>query len=185
MTEATPQETARRTLPVLQDRVEAHFAAAFERSPGHMHCRAGCDGCCRVRLTVFAIEAEPIALALARLEREQPEVRARIRVQATETERDACPMLIEGACAVYEHRPLICRSHGLPVWVEPSEAPGRIDVCPLNFTTAPPPQESVLRLEALNQPLSVMARMFDGTGQRVALTDLAGLPRDPADVSPG
>jgi Fe-S-cluster containining protein len=43
-------------------------------------------------------------------------------------------MLLDGACSVYEARPLICRSHGLPLVLERSKGRQMVDVCPLNFT---------------------------------------------------
>ena len=47
--------------------------------------------------------------------------------------RLACPALVEGACALYEHRPLICRKFGMPL--HHPEQPGRIFACELNFRT--------------------------------------------------
>ena len=46
----------------------------------------------------------------------------------------ACPALGEdGACAIYDSRPLVCRTFGLPL----RDGPRFIgDVCELNFTTA-------------------------------------------------
>lgn len=81
-------------------------------------------------------------------------------------------MLLGGLCAVYEQRPLICRSHGTAVLLED----GKVEHCPLNFTEAPPAKPTVLRLAAINQPLSVMATLWDGTGTRVALRALAAEP---------
>jgi hypothetical protein len=157
----------REHLVTLRTRVDAHFAAALERSPAAMACRAGCDACCRVRFGVFEIEAEPIRAALARIGREDPARRERIRRQVDTAH---CALLVDGRCSVYAERPLICRSQGLPLAVD-----GRLDWCPLNFTRAPPPPESTLRLDALNRPLAAVAQAFSG-GRRVALADLARAP---------
>ena len=81
-------------------------------------------------------------------------------------------MLVDGRCAIYDARPLICRSHGLPVALE-AEGAGELHWCELNFRDEPPPSASVLRLEAVNQPLAVMALMWDGAGERVDLATLA------------
>ncbi|MCY1058133.1 YkgJ family cysteine cluster protein [Nannocystis sp. SCPEA4] len=169
----------------LRSRVDAHFAAAQARTPAAFACRSGCDTCCHQRFGVFAAEAEPIRRALADLSVRTPVLRARIREQADDpAHQHHCALLVDGACAVYGERPLICRSHGLPIAV--ADPAPRVDHCPLNFTSGPPPRESVLRLDAVNQPLAVLATLWDradGEGDRpparIALADLAREP-DPA-----
>jgi hypothetical protein len=42
-----------------------------------------------------------------------------------------CPALEDGACSLYEHRPLICRKYGIPLWNP--DRPGRVYACSLNF----------------------------------------------------
>ena len=188
------------TLVQLRRRVDLHFDAAVARSPHAFRCGEGCDACCHARIGVFAVEAAPIREALARLAHEDPALRARVRMQADDpAHQDRCALLVDGRCAVYEQRPLICRSHGLPVLaVEPGAAPGtplQLDHCPLNFTQEPPPRASMLRLDAVNQPLAMLARLWtatDGAGRspsdddRTALEDLARVAdeRDPDDQTP-
>lgn len=165
---------AGQALVVLRARVDEHFAGAMRRSPGAMKCRAGCDQCCHVRLSVFAIEADRISRALSDLARFDSTLRNRIRRQADDPDHGkSCPMLVDGACAIYEDRPLICRSHGLPVATTSPQGKTEIRGCPLNFTEAEPPPQSVLRLDAVNRPLVVMARMWDHQAERVELADLA------------
>jgi Fe-S-cluster containining protein len=179
----------RATLVQLRSRVDAHFDAAVARTPAAFACRAGCDACCHQRFGVFAIEAAPLRDALARLARESPELRSRIRAQAREQQDpavpDRCPMLVDGRCAVYAERPMICRSHGLPIAVVDPEP--RIDHCPLNFTAEAPPPASTLRLAAVNQPLAVLAALWKKAGapgdidgdladDRIPLADLALAP---------
>lgn len=188
MSDALDRPALLGTLVQLRRKVDAHFDAAVARTPSAFACRAGCDACCHQRFGVFAIEAEPLRRALARLARETPELRSRIREQAREQAEnpaapDRCPLLVDGRCAVYDERPLICRSHGLPIAV--ADPAPRIDHCPLNFTDQAPPPASVLRLEAVNQPLSVLAVLWKKAGppgdnrtgdlsdERIPLVDLA------------
>ena len=172
-----PRAAARRALVVLRDRVDDHFDQAEERSPGQMQCRAGCDMCCHARLTVFAIEAERIASALATLARRDPELRERVRRQADDpAESDHCALLVDGRCSIYADRPLICRSHGLPIAVTDDEGETTVDCCPLNFRGVNPPVASILRLDALNRPLAVMAQMIDPSAERIGLDNLARAP---------
>lgn len=61
-----------------------------------------------------------------------------------------CPLLVADRCLLYEARPIICRTHGLPVLA--TEGDGRrIDVCPLNCRDIKQlPGQAVLNLEQLN-----------------------------------
>jgi uncharacterized protein len=161
-------------LVLLRARVDAHFEAARARTPTAIKCRSGCDECCHVRLSVFTIEAARISRVLSDMSRSDPELRQRIREQVRDPNcADRCPMLIDSCCAIYDERPMICRSHGLPV--ANVDGDGQLDTrwCHLNFRDIDPPAPSVLALSAVNQPLSVMARMWDGRGDRIELVDLA------------
>jgi hypothetical protein len=167
----------RSTLVQLRRKVDAHFAAAVQRSPDAFACRRGCETCCHQRFSVFAIEADAIRGSLARIGTKDPALRARIREQADDPAYlHHCALLVDGVCAVYDERPMICRSHGLPTLAD-----GAVDHCPLNFTTAPPPAASVLRIDAVNQPLAVLATLWEGdrSTSRVELADLAREPDSP------
>lgn len=168
------RDQAGAALVVLRRRVDDHFAAAMARSPSAMQCRAGCARCCHQRFGVFEVEAHRLRAALARLARRDPAQRERVRGQADDPRaQHHCALLVDDRCAVYDERPMICRSHGLPTLVRDSEGGASLTGCPLNFTTEDPPTPSVLDLQAVNAPLSVMARMWDGQGARVDLADLA------------
>lgn len=157
----------------LRRRVDDHFAAALARTPASFECRAGCSQCCGVRFGVFAVEATRVAAALTRLAHDDPRLRARVRAQADDPRHGACALLVDGRCSVYDERPLICRSHGLPVQRVADSGERVVEVCALNFTESVPPPASVLVLEAVNAPLGVLARMWDGQGERVELAALA------------
>jgi len=166
------------TLVQLRRRVDVHFAAAVARSPAAFTCGEGCAACCHARFSVFAVEAAPISAALTRLAAEDPALRARIRRQADDpAHADRCALLVDDRCSVYGERPLICRSHGLPVLAD-----DRVDHCPLNFGNEPAPAASVLKLDAVNQPLAMIATLWDqarspdepaSAEDRIALADLA------------
>ncbi len=181
MSETTKQELAG-VLVQLRRRVGAHFEAAVTRTPAAFACRAGCESCCHQRFGVFEVEAAPVRRALAELAARDPALRRRVREQADDpAHADRCALLVDGLCAVYEARPMICRTHGLPILVRDEDGTEdgstatdslRVDHCPLNFREHAPPSESVLRLAAVNEPLVVLARLWDG-GQRVELSELA------------
>ncbi|KIG13356.1 hypothetical protein DB30_08123 [Enhygromyxa salina] len=163
-------------LVTLRTRVDQHFDEAVARSPASFACRAGCDRCCGQRFSVFEVEAGPIRAALADLATNDPPLRQRIRAQGQDPKSTSCALLVDGRCSVYEQRPLICRSHGLPVAVpdpERADGPLRVDHCPLNFVDDPPPRPSVLILDAVNRPLAVLAELSAPGQPRVALAELA------------
>jgi hypothetical protein len=134
-----------RNLRVLQGRVDDFFGRQLSRHPLAFACRAGCDGCCQSEREVNDLEFDNIARAIAALPAEDREALAR-RAAAPGGE-GPCSLLVDGRCAVYYDRPVICRSHGAPILME-----GRRDVCPLNFTDvdlASLPDEDVLSVDTL------------------------------------
>lgn len=84
-------------------------------------CRGCPDNCCYTRFDHHTlIEVIDLCDGLARL---APSERERLR-QAAEAypsapaipagRRHPCPLLVDGRCRLYAHRPMICRMHGLP-----------------------------------------------------------------------
>jgi hypothetical protein len=149
---------------------------------GDMRCAPGCAACCEVSLTVCATEAEPIRRALAAL---PAEARERIALRAAADDEARCVMLEDGRCAVYDARPLVCRTQGLPLAYPPGFVPldavrGRdarghdLTWCPLNFEDRPPRAGDVLDAERVDTMLALVDRRDDGApGERVSLVELA------------
>ena len=115
----------------LAAKLDAFFERVQSRYGGAMQCRAGCSGCCRVRLSVTALEASVLREGLAQL----PEAeRARLAERARRADTGACPALeADGRCAVYAWRPLVCRSHGVPVRFREPGGAASVSACELNF----------------------------------------------------
>lgn len=131
----------------------AHHAGRLETIHArHLLCRKGCDGCCQTERTVAAVEYRALSEAVDRL---PAETRQRLRAQVDE---EHCSLLLDGACAVYEERPVICRSHGLPLVME-----GQRDVCPLNFTEGDIdalPDDELLSVDALTAILVAVNQLY-------------------------
>jgi hypothetical protein len=122
-------------------------------------CRRGCAGnCCRIHLSIFAVEAVALARALKKL---PAEMFGRIREKAINTTRyGPCPLLENGACLMYPLRLVICRTHGLPMR---TEYRGRqsIGFCQKNFQHRKTiPEDDVMDLEAINAELMSLNRAF-------------------------
>lgn len=66
---------------------------------------------------------------------------------------DRCPLLLDDCCLLYRARPIICRTHGLPILIT-EETGRRVDVCPLNCTGMERiPGGALIDLERLNSLL--------------------------------
>jgi hypothetical protein len=172
------QVSARARYRELCGKVDAFFARVKARHGDDMRCRAGCDGCCRGNLSVTALEAEEIREAVAALAADARQ-RAAARVAGGEGERCAA-LEADGRCAIYAARPLVCRSHGLPVRMTSERGLPVVSACQLNFTARGPAAadpDCILDQTTLSTTLAALARARAGeTGgdpaARVALADL-------------
>lgn len=152
--DATFLETLLSDYRRLLAKIDAHAAAVTATCGDQLRCGPGCDSCCR-HLTVAAVEALALAAAVAELPSAQAE---ELRQAAATADAQACPLLADGLCRLYAVRPLICRTHGLPLLVE-DQAGRRVDFCPRNFGGAESmPGSAVLDLERVNTLLSLLNR---------------------------
>ena len=135
------------------DRADAHFASVIRDQPQNLQCGAGCSLCCH---GLFEIGSGDVPVLAEGLEKLHPATRKKVIRKAQEilessrhpnlrecsapekeaffdrTQSTPCPNLDEkGLCVMYENRPLVCRTFGLPLR-EGRKYLG--DVCELNFT---------------------------------------------------
>lgn len=166
-----------RALLTQVDQLCARIVAAF---PEQIECRAGCAACCTLQ-GVLPVEAATLALAFRRLPATDAEaLQARLQTAADD---DRCPLLSDERCPLYAARPIICRTHGLPLLVE-DEHGRRVDRCPRNFTGLDTlPGSAIIALETLNQALVVANRHFltscfpdGGLSGRIALGQIPTFP---------
>ena len=137
------------------DRADEFFGSVVRAQPQNLQCGRGCSLCCYGLFEIGSGDVPVVAEGLAKL---NPQRRKKIIRKAVEmieasahpnlrecspaekesffdrTATVACPNLSEtGLCEIYESRPLLCRTFGLPV----RDAETYIgDVCELNFTAA-------------------------------------------------
>jgi Fe-S-cluster containining protein len=167
------------------DRLAAKLQARYSK---HLLCRAGCSGCCHHHLSVFAVEAEEARAAIEAL---PAMTRANVEEQAREVikreaqgEAVACPLLIDNHCSIYESRPLICRTQGLPLLIEADDGGQEVDFCPLNFTGPEAiddlDEDHLAPLDALNLRLALInlergreiGLSDESSGERVKMADI-------------
>jgi uncharacterized protein len=141
----------------LLQRVDEICQQTATRFASEISCRPGCDACCR-HLSIFAVEAAALHRALNQLPVKDAEF---IRQAATDCPPDApCPLLHDGLCLIYRARPIICRTHGLPLLVNRDGASG-VDFCPENFQGAESiPGSAVIDLDRLNATLLAINTLF-------------------------
>jgi hypothetical protein len=87
----------------------------------------------------------------------------RIRKKAVDLMDDPdgeCPLLDGGLCLLYQVRPIICRTHGMPVLIR-SEQGAAVDYCPLNFSSGrKPDSKHVLDVDQVNTTLVTVNGLF-------------------------
>jgi Fe-S-cluster containining protein len=122
-------EIYEQALETLEKQVQPLVAEYREQ----MQCRKGCSSCCRDGFTIRTVEAMYLFKGLME---SSPETLMTAVSQLSnpakqEDGHNCCPLLIEGACSVYAHRPVLCRAYGLIVKLR-----HKIATCPLNFEDA-------------------------------------------------
>jgi hypothetical protein len=173
----------------LAARVDAFFAAVQARHGASMQCSSGCHDCCLPELSCTQVEAAALRLALQAL---PAETREALRLRALAPPPDRCVFLDQqGRCVAYDARPLICRSHGVPVRVRDRRGLPLIDACVRNFSTEGPgalPASDVLDQQTQSTVLLAIDALHAqeqglAPGERVALRALA-LEEGPPALEP-
>lgn len=150
----------------LQENATGFFDKIQAKHSASMECKKGCSKCCHTDISVFGVEAERISEWFSALERKDQEERKSL--WSTQNVPGACTFLYNDQCTIYEARPLICRTQGLPLFVASENV---LDYCPLNFKDGDPPKEDWLNLERMNTLLSFAAKTT-GKEQRIRLKKL-------------
>lgn len=151
----------------IRDALDAFHVKAEAALPVALACRRGCSACCSREIHVFDVEAAAIRAALRDVG--PPE---------TSAGTTGCPMLdAAGGCRIYAERPLICRSHGLPVkFRQENTLSESRDICPLNEDVGidpwTAPTAAVLNLEVLNAQLALVNRLYGGDGRRLPISEV-------------
>lgn len=72
----------------------------------HAACKKGCSHCCHISVKL----TEPEALEIGKAIGAPPSSDAAERPERV-VENEACPFLRNESCSIYEHRPIVCRTH--------------------------------------------------------------------------
>ncbi|MCI0500034.1 MAG: YkgJ family cysteine cluster protein [Planctomycetales bacterium] len=123
---------------------------------GHIACRKGCCECC-MDLSVWPVEFYAIVEEMKAIGWPKPKLNA----------DKECGFLDEqGGCQIYPFRPLICRTHGLPLayWYDDTNPPGYgVMFCKKNFTGVDDidfGSNSTLNMDTINEQLARINIVF-------------------------
>lgn len=160
-----------------REKIDAAADAVFDRRRDDVACARGCSSCCVSGLTVLSVEATAI-------ERHLDEVGL---ARAPSPPPGGCTFLdAEGACTIYEARPMVCRTHGLPLRMPEASPESRavrrplkvlddVEVCSLNFTERAFAPADVLDAERIAALLLVVEQRFRARGGQEGATDRVSL----------
>ena len=131
-------------------------------------CSEGCSSCCTA-ITIFPVEAAALRAALNKLpEQEADNIRRHI---STHGNSERCPILLNHRCLLYQARPIICRTHGLPIIYTESDQ-RKSDCCPLNLSeTGSITGSSVIDLDKLNPLLVAVNALYLSQTENLETTE--------------
>ncbi len=137
------------------------------RLAGRIGCRPGCSACC-MAFSVLPLEAAMLQQG------------SMLPSPVTGTRQDGqCVFLAGGLCSAYPHRPVICRTQGLPLaYVDESLEQIDVSACPLNFAEdAVLEHDDLLFIDSFNERLAALNLLYCRThglapAVRIALADL-------------
>lgn len=149
--------------------LDSQIHSIEQKNRSRINCKKGCFSCCKDDLEVFGIEAKNIQNQFTDLLQNE-----------TEAPKGGCAFLdTKGACRIYNVRPFICRTHGVPIAFLEEDAEGIYelrDICPLNEEGEPLEElsdDSVFQNNAWEEKLAELQLIADkGKLDRFLLRDL-------------
>jgi uncharacterized protein len=167
------------TIGALHKLIDRLFNDLSIKNAPRMHCKKGCHDCCIDDVSVFEVEARTIRRFNGNLlENGRP------------GPKGMCAFLDKnGACRIYDQRPYVCRTQGLPLqWIEELENGEMVamrDICPINDHGTPVErlhEEMCWKIGPYEERLARLQLSLDKGKEmrRVKLRDLfLSAPRDP------
>lgn len=155
-------------IETLQENATAFFKNVSEKHPETYQCGKGCSKCCEAQFSIFTSEADRVRKWFTNLNHNQ---RLELKVLWSQwrdlnLKSNRCVFLNENICSIYEARPIICRTQGLPLYFRDEN---KLDICQLNNTEENLSDKNEwLDLERLNKLLVLTC----SSGERIALSDL-------------
>ncbi|NEW81640.1 MAG: YkgJ family cysteine cluster protein [Mariniphaga sp.] len=109
----------------LRTEIDALSESLEKQHQKHLNCKKGCDLCC------MAISVFPVEFYAIKAEFDKKPV---AELPVPQNDED-CRFLVDHSCAIYLSRPVICRTHGLPLLYMSLDGDDyELSCCELNFT---------------------------------------------------
>ncbi len=105
-----------------RNELEAHCAELYTLHDNYLNCKKGCDMCCE-NFGILPVEYEAI----------KQQVAEKLKLGQKTANPTDCPFLVNHSCIIYDGRPVICRTQGLPLLFM-GEDEWELSACELNFT---------------------------------------------------
>jgi Fe-S-cluster containining protein len=107
----------------LRDEVDRQIDLYLNNSPLPMNCGEGCASCC-IDFAVLPLEALIISEALRSLPSSK---------FLGDSGGEGCPLLSDDRCIIYDERPIICRTQGLPLgYLDHETGTATLSICERN-----------------------------------------------------
>ncbi len=156
----------------LKARVGQQVQYLLDIHGSHITCCAKCSDCC-VNLSVFPVEYYAIKHELS-------DKLAELTFDAN----TSCGYLKGDLCVLYASRPLICRTHGVPIvfLADELDPPSyAVDFCPKNFTgqqgeAVEFTPDNILNIDEMNEELYEINQRFIAAFESEEITALTRLP---------
>ncbi len=137
----------------LRNAIDLQCSTLWELYKNNMKCKQGCSKCCE-SFRILPLEFHAIQYI-------SPDKTIKINTNASKTE---CVFLVRNKCAIYENRPIMCRTHGFPL-VRLNEEAGAYEVsfCDLNFIRyklSKFTEENVIQEDQINSKLFMLNKRF-------------------------
>jgi hypothetical protein len=153
-----------------------------------MQCGTGCSDCCHVRLTITGVEAAAIRAHVASWSSQERRNLAEFGPDGPPQAAERCAALDPaGRCKIYDARPVVCRSHGVPIRLRHGALPV-VQACHRNFRHTVPDPDCILdqtTLSAMLLAVDVAERRAAGPAEPDAGWPDQRAPDPPATGEPG
>jgi len=144
----------------IRDQIDTICSKLHTEHKAHTICKKGCSECC-MNFNVFPVEFHSIL----------SEIKTNESIKLSQS-NEGCLFLVEHSCTIYEMRPSICRSHGLPILNMDSEGENwELSFCQLNFTNVDEEYftlENGFQQDVFNSELYLLNRDFIANFKEVA-----------------
>jgi Fe-S-cluster containining protein len=165
----------------LISKVEIFSKKVHDKYSDEIACKKGCSSCCEKVLSFFPVEFFHIVEYIRTHDVDTDLLAANVD-SIKKGKVEVCPFLHKKVCMIYDARPIICRTFGLPaIMVDNDAEKVEYQVCDKNFKdkSMSLKKEHVINLNTLNNMLYIINSVFvnldgrnDETKDRFSVLDI-------------